>query len=697
MVAASAACLLAWAAGPGRGAAGAVVASSRLELCDKTRAGPDAAAELDCEEALVVTLTIPSGHSLATEQLEATVACVGDNGGAECPCRCNYAADPHCGCRDLEERLTISITKGAVHATYPLYYAGDVNGRPVEKVVYTGTGRAHRRCKDGDLEDEPTCGWYTDPATGRRVEASQGFCCHCSAADVIKDTVHSSAASSRSNLDCNFFQNGFTSPASAHCLYLHPTWYKVYSVGESTLDFALAVHLNRTGAAAPATHVPVEVGPRRPRARSPDGAVAVELLGDLAGFAALPVLSEKFLMVPHPPDLSLARIFSTNEDEWLLVDRSEVDPAGGGCDQIGVGFDAFRYQEQRCQRPVGSCLKDQALDLVEADRARVAAGSTPRHFITRWRGGRKDQVYREEDHLRLRLPVTTLQHSVVSLRLDAASVRLVGHLSPGAIEDARVCSFAGDACGGFEALADRGYLRVAVRNLGHLDADYMVGVANCSRGVDAEPAKLASVARGRAEELEFLLHVADDRQDDDRHCWVHLSDARMATIDERRVTFFTNATQYVQGVLTPDAVKGQGDEVNEPEAPLTCRAFCPRLYDVPCHIFKRCWRRLGEFALVVLVLLLALRLVWACCCRRWRRPARHPPHPPATTSRWRPPPPKRPSRDGAERSLSYFFTRSPPELLRPELYYAAGPSKPAEAAAPPPPGAAAPPPVPNAV
>lgn len=40
-----------------------------------------------------------------------------------------------------------------------------------------------------------------------------------------------------------------------------------------------------------------------------------------------------------------------------------------------------------CKRPAGTCLANQLTDLATADKARVAAGSTPLYFVGRYGGG----------------------------------------------------------------------------------------------------------------------------------------------------------------------------------------------------------------------------------------------------------------------------------------------------------------------
>lgn len=44
--------------------------------------------------------------------------------------------------------------------------------------------------------------------------------------------------------------------------------------------------------------------------------------------------------------------------------------------------------QNACSQPVNSCLANQLSDLATADDKRVAAGSTPQYYVSRWGGGR---------------------------------------------------------------------------------------------------------------------------------------------------------------------------------------------------------------------------------------------------------------------------------------------------------------------
>lgn len=61
-------------------------------------------------------------------------------------------------------------------------YLQSFNYKPYESIVRPGAGK----CKDGQFEDTPTCGWYY--AMSERVVDSQGFICECEAG-VIWDST----------------------------------------------------------------------------------------------------------------------------------------------------------------------------------------------------------------------------------------------------------------------------------------------------------------------------------------------------------------------------------------------------------------------------------------------------------------------------------------------------------------------------
>ena len=80
--------------------------------------------------------------------------------------------------------------------------------------------------------------------------------------------------------------------------------------------------------------------------------------------------------------------------------------------------------------------------------------------------------------IKMAVPVTGIQMSLVRLELPAASLRLVSNVSPGKIVGADVCDFMGQNCGkSSEAMVDTRYLHVKVENVGFLDSDLVISVS----------------------------------------------------------------------------------------------------------------------------------------------------------------------------------------------------------------------------
>ncbi len=199
-----------------------------------------------CSSCKLIFSSFPSGMEIKYDksslssynQCVLPIQCSGSSG---CPCTCNYATDPGCTCRDLKDTLNVTITKGAVYASYPLIYQQAFNYRPTEvrlnahavnfftlcksnripalekphacaisavvpgivqrifgnekarlaqAIIRTGANFPISSCNDGPLSDNPTCGWATD-ANGARIPASQGFCCSCTSSALAAATLGS--------------------------------------------------------------------------------------------------------------------------------------------------------------------------------------------------------------------------------------------------------------------------------------------------------------------------------------------------------------------------------------------------------------------------------------------------------------------------------------------------------------------------
>ena len=55
----------------------------------------------------------------------------------------------------------------------------------------------------------------------------------------------------------------------------------------------------------------------------------------------------------------------------MLVNSNEITPSGSECNKIGVSYNAFQTESDKCQQYIGSCLNNQIYDLWMADMDRL--------------------------------------------------------------------------------------------------------------------------------------------------------------------------------------------------------------------------------------------------------------------------------------------------------------------------------------
>eukprot|EP00882_Tetradesmus_deserticola_P031406 GHRQ01035511.1.p1 GENE.GHRQ01035511.1~~GHRQ01035511.1.p1 ORF type:complete len:197 (+),score=37.95 GHRQ01035511.1:158-748(+) len=158
-----------------------IISSSKLETCIRNGTQGANSTAISCKQKVVVVVSVDSGDSISSQDVQFTLNCVGSSTG-QCPCPCNYASDASCGCRDLSSSLTVSLSKGPLWASYPLTYLQSFNYKPYETIVRPGAGK----CKDGVFDEMPTCGWYY--VGGQKVDDSQGFVCQCDSGQIWDTT-----------------------------------------------------------------------------------------------------------------------------------------------------------------------------------------------------------------------------------------------------------------------------------------------------------------------------------------------------------------------------------------------------------------------------------------------------------------------------------------------------------------------------
>jgi len=336
--------------------------------------------------------------------------------------------------------------------------------------------------------------------------------------------------------------------------------------------------------------------------------VWASLEGDFAAFDSPPELSSKYLFVPLSCDDFSVCGNRTLEDSgrWLLVDKYRTT-TGSECDKIGVAYSAFQTQGSRCQVPVSTCLRNQLEDLYQADAAAERAGRVGSYFLKYQAMGPYTTVnVQSPSTAKLVFGTTRFQKTVVTLVVDAASVRWVQRVAPGRITAASVPTF--------EAMSRDGLLTVAVESTGDVRSLFTVSV-QCTGSVQPLTASQVTLqappAAGYQAVLTFALHTGTTAASS-YACVVSLQDGLYRQTDSRTVLFNTTATVQTAGEQGgspgPSAASG-GATSDTIAAPIACKDRCSS-WNLVCAVSYKCYSIVGGWAGALAGLALYGLLAW---------------------------------------------------------------------------------------
>ena len=489
----------------------ALLATSQLEMCVN-------GGTMTCDERFAVLLSVDAGQN-STESVQSVVLrSATDN-----------ASPPNT--YQLVDTLEISLAKSSIRLVYPLTYLRQYNNDPHELLLLRdGSGKSFdaliNPCVDDPTRDDVSCGWVLD-SSGGRVSQSQGFCCSCSALHCV-----SNSCTSRGGLSCS----GLTALGrqAAHCLRMDSLSYSAFGIGAPQIDFTLDVIIKRCPGSFPANGVPVNaslltptmtttprlaascsynvvvLSPTVPRAcvaltpihvstttaSSTACDLQISLVGDFVSYASPPDFSSKLLLAPLVCDNTALCGNRTTEssDKWLLVPAS-LTTTGIGCDLIGVSYSAFNSQGSACAQPAGSCLNYQPQDYYAADAAAVAAGKPTTAFLSGFApAGGSIAPLLGGNNLRLQLTTTAFEASVLSLYINAASVKYVQNVA-----SANITSVSAPSA---DALSGGGRLSVTITSTGNVVALF-TGKFSCDDIHDDETLLLSIVQHDVLPRLRF--------------------------------------------------------------------------------------------------------------------------------------------------------------------------------------------------
>ncbi|KAF0310039.1 Hapless 2 [Amphibalanus amphitrite] len=225
--------------------------------------------------------------------------------------------------------------------------------------------------------------------------------------------------------------------SSAHCLRLHDIWYNVNAVQVPRLRHSLQLQVYVKRELPDGTQRWGDVTAGRIIALGTDSMHHMEknqsLVATYSGKVlrrenqVIPAVTDKMLLIPQMTGSERTKSEYPQlqgPGEYLLVSRTLVDMSGKSCDKIGATYSTFALQKDRCERPRGSCLNNQPIQLWERDKR---SGGALRFRLTDYGTPHEDaiEVNRASGEYLLLMKHTYPYTSYVDVEVDADDIGIL--------------------------------------------------------------------------------------------------------------------------------------------------------------------------------------------------------------------------------------------------------------------------------
>ncbi|ORC90464.1 generative cell specific-1 [Trypanosoma theileri] len=565
-----------------------LVASSSIEYCERgsvTEAFP-------CEKKMIVTLSVESGQLEGVEEVVLVREAVDktSSGG-----NANVMFEP----------VRLTTRKSRVQYRYPVFYERNFNAQPYERQVTTNFFEG---CKDTPGETS-TCGDVLD-TSGNSIPYSQGFCCTCG----VCQLAGVCPSDSRSVQTCSLF--GAVGMAS--CLRFGDMWYSGYNVGSSLGWYHIQVGLSNTDKnTTNKKETILELGPDKLLSSSPEFGALARIVGDFMP-SELPLdLGGKMLFIPTLPKMH-ARVLA-GPAEWILLDKNRVTVDGRECNKVGVSYEGFAGQGNRCDMYRGSCLAGQLESYRQSDLEQEAKGGKGEYMV-RFLGDFDLTPGANGTSPYIAYWVKGSFSTMITVTISADKLQYLVSVSPGKIVAAGVTN---DTIG---ASTRDGVLTVRVRNTGTLTAQYTLSVGNCTTDVHPMIGQTLSLKPEEEVTRHFDLFIEDTSSEGKKECGVALQDARGTVVDTKIVEFHVTPVGWTNGTQGGSAPSDGGVAVDGGRSSVCSSCSW---YNLFCFVKNGClWQPFIYVVIGVAIILLVYILQKYCmCCSTTHRKEAHPHEP----------------------------------------------------------------------
>jgi len=584
-----------------------IISKSKIEKCTRDSSN---LTDLKCLDKLVLSLSIQNGQLSETEYMDVFISEVDT---------------PENKKERLQNPFRITISKTPVIAEYPSIYVQDFNFKPVEQIIISDIFS----CLDGDLAENPTCGWVIN---GKNIVSySQGFCCKCTFSQLAGiDTTSRKRGSS-----CNFLNLGPGS-ATAHCLRFDKLWYSAYEIKNYYINYTIDIYItyyekesdlksqnnmiNQISSDSNSNVLnnqsssdfkieKISLTPSNTIVLSNDKKIKASLIGDFQPPTPPDDYSDYFLTIPTYPEFHT--MVKEGPNNWMLIPKTFFSLDGRECNKIGVGYFAFRFQGdvRGCEMKVGECLNNQIYDLYISDIQSLAVGKSAKYLLSQDKSKQYTFSRLDSKSKKFAYKLDGVFNTLITLELVADDIKFVTNVSKGLIDFVKVETF--------ESSSNDGSMQIQVTNSGSLRASFFLAY-NCTEYI--LPILGNEFSLSAFESIRFNKEIFTLNEDYKNHqCKITLKNA-IGEINDEKITNF-NSTRIINNnnqnpnMSNVEPLKNKTDIIDpndEGYIILECKKLCPDFFDFICFVAHSCWGYFIRTLSIILIILVLIILVFRC-------------------------------------------------------------------------------------
>lgn len=205
---------------------------------------------------------------------------------------------------------------------------------------------------------------------------------------------------------------------------------------------------------------------------------------------------------------------------------------GAECNKVGVGYQAFQNQANKCDSAAGSCNQGQIKHLMEDDLRRKADNKAPLYMLSRY--GNFKSTRDAAGLARLNLQYTADMATSLLITIDASDLTYTVNTGKGLITAFLIKDF--------EGLATYGLLNLTVQSLSSLASAFELSL-NCSADIKMISSQTFSLLPKEVKNLTFNVYTETQLRAN-HSCQALLLNAVGTEVHTLQIDFSTTETNF---------------------------------------------------------------------------------------------------------------------------------------------------------